>query len=364
MVGDDAQGDVGLLALAVVRAGYLAHLVGDVHDGVDVEQAGHVLADAGQALESHAGVDVLLLQLGVVTLAVGVELAEDVVPDLDVAVAVAADGAVGLATAVLLAAVIVDLAARAAGAGAVLPEVVLTAEAEDALGRDAYLVAPDGEGLVVVLEHAGVQAVGVYAHPVGAGEELPAPGDGLVLEVVAEGEVAQHLKEGAMARGLADVVYVAGAHALLASADAAAGRLLLAGEVRLERRHAGVYKQKRRVVLRDERKARQAQVPLGFKKAQKHLPELVKPESLHVSASNSLYARFASTYNIRIFDFRQGGVNIGRPRARGVRGGGTPRGLLGRFLWPRPKKASQTPKGKPLWVRMCAGECVLLGGST
>src|SRR5699024_7932273 len=80
------------------------------------------------------------------------------------------------------------------------------------------------------------------------------------------------------------------------------------------------YKQKRRVVLRDERKARQAQVPLGFKKAQKHLPELVKPESLHVSASNSLYARFASTYNIRIFDFRQGGVNIGRPRARGVRG--------------------------------------------
>ena len=37
---------------------------------------------------------------------------------------------------------------------------------------------------------------------------------------------------------------------------------------------------------------------------------------------------------------------------------------LGRFLWSWPKKASQTPKGKPLWVRMCAGEWFYLGGST
>ena len=270
------------VALAVVRAGYLAHPVGDVHDGVDVEEAGHVLADAGQALEAHAGVDVLVRELGVVALAVGVELGEDVVPDLDIAVAVAADGAVGLAAAVLLAAVVVDLAAGAAGAGAVLPEVVLAAEAEDALGRDADLVAPYGEGLVVVLKDARVEPVGVHADPVGAGEELPAPGDGLVLEVVAEGEVAQHLEEGAVARGLADVVDVAGADALLAGADAPARRDLLAGEVGLERRHAGVYQQQRGVVLRHERKARQAQVSLGFEKAQEHLPQLVEPECFHV----------------------------------------------------------------------------------
>ncbi len=36
----------------------------------------------------------------------------------------------------------------------------------------------------------------------------PSPGDGLFLEVIAEGEVAQHLKEGAVAGGVADVLDV------------------------------------------------------------------------------------------------------------------------------------------------------------
>ena len=281
VVGDDAQGNVVPVALAVVRAGELRDLVGDVHNGIDIEEAVHALADAGEALEAHAGVDILLRELGVVALAVGVELGKDVVPDLDVPVAVAADGAVGLAAAVFLAAVVIYLRAGAAGAGAVLPEVVGLAEAEDTLGRYAYLVAPDVEGLVVVLVDGRVQPVGVDADPVRAREELPAPGDGLVLEVVAEGEVAEHLEVGAVARGLAYILDITGADALLAGADAAAGRGLLAGEVGLHRRHARVYEQQRGVVLRYERKARQPQVPLRFKKREKHLPEFIKSKSLH-----------------------------------------------------------------------------------
>ena len=74
MVGDDAQGDVVPVALAVVRAGELRDLMRDVHDGVDIEEAVHALADAGEALQAHAGVDVLLGQLSVVAVAVGVEL--------------------------------------------------------------------------------------------------------------------------------------------------------------------------------------------------------------------------------------------------------------------------------------------------
>ena len=65
VVGDDAQGHVFLAALAVARAGDLRDLVGDVHDGVDVEQGVNVLAGNGKTLEAHAGVDVLLLQLGI-----------------------------------------------------------------------------------------------------------------------------------------------------------------------------------------------------------------------------------------------------------------------------------------------------------
>ena len=74
MVGDDPQGHIPLLRLAVVSAGELGHLVGDVHYGVHVEQAVHVLAHAGQTLQTHAGVDVLLLKLRVVAVAVVVEL--------------------------------------------------------------------------------------------------------------------------------------------------------------------------------------------------------------------------------------------------------------------------------------------------
>ena len=274
VVGDDAQGHVALVADAVGRAGELGDLVRDVHHGIDLEQAAHVLAHHGQTLQAHAGVDVLLGQLGVIAEAVVVELAEHVVPDLDVAVAVAAHGAVGLAAAVLLAAVIVDLGAGAAGAGAVLPEVVLLAEAEDALRGDAHVLVPDVEGLVVVQIDGRIQPGGIEVADLG--EELPAPGDGLLLEVVAEGEVAQHLKIGAVTGRLADVLDVAGADALLAGAHAVARRLDLALEVGLHRGHAGVDQQQRLVVLRDQGKAGQAQVALALEEGQEHLAQLIQ----------------------------------------------------------------------------------------
>ena len=102
-----------------------------------------------------------------------------------------------------------------------------------------------------------------------------------MLEVVAEGEVAEHLKIGAVARGLADILDIAGADALLAGADPVAGRLLLTLEVGLHRRHAGVYEQQARVVLRDERKARQSQMSLCLEERQEHLAQLVKSVFFH-----------------------------------------------------------------------------------
>ena len=255
VVGDHAQRHVGGVALAVGGAGDLGDLAGDIHDGIHVKQGGHALAHAGQTLQAHTGIDVLLLKLGVVVLTVVVELGEHHVPDLDITVAVAAHGAAGLAAAPLLAAVVVDLGAGTAGAGAVLPEVILLAELEDALGGDADLLVPDAEGLIVggsgfiAGKYGRIEALGVQAHPLLAGQELPGPVDGLLLEVVAEGEVAQHLKVGAVAGGVADVLDIAGADALLAGADPVAGGLLLAGEVGLHGRHAAVDEQQRGVIL-------------------------------------------------------------------------------------------------------------------
>ena len=258
MVGDDPEGHVLGGGLAVVGVGDLADLVGDVHHRVHVEQRVHVLAHHRQPLQAHARVDVLLLQLLIVALAVVVELGEDDVPDLHIPVAVTAHGAAGLAAAILRAAVVVDLGA---GAGTMLPEVVLLAELEDTLGRDADLLVPDtkrlvvGGGSLVAGKDGGIEAVRVDAHPFGGGQKLPCPVDGVPLEVVAEGEVAQHLKIGAVTGGVTDVLNVAGADALLAGGHPVAGRLLLPGEVGLHRGHARVDEQQGRVVLRNEGEA-------------------------------------------------------------------------------------------------------------
>ena len=57
--------------------------------------------------------------------------------------------------------------------------------------------------------------------------------NGLCLKVIAKGEVAQHLKEGAVAGCLSDIFNIAGADALLAGSNSSSGRDLLSGKVRL-----------------------------------------------------------------------------------------------------------------------------------
>ena len=70
------------------------------------------------------------------------------------------------------------------------------------------------------------------------GRQLVGELDGALLEVVADREVAEHLEEGEVPRGQADVLDVGGAEALLARGQPLRRRLLLAPEVRLERLHA------------------------------------------------------------------------------------------------------------------------------
>ena len=100
--------------------------------------------------------------------------------------------------------------------------------------------------------------------PEALGHQLPGERDRLLLEVVAEGEVPEHLEEGVVARAAADlfqvVVLARDAHALLRGGGALVGARLLAGEHALEGHHAGVGEQQRRVA-RHQRGARDARVP-------------------------------------------------------------------------------------------------------
>ena len=176
-----------------------------------------------------------------------------------------------------------------------LPEVILLAEAEDAVFGDADHVAPDGEGLVicggrlVAREDGRIEAIRLKADPLGAGQEFPCPGNGFLLEVIAEGEVAQHLKIRAVAGRMADVFNVAGADALLTGGDAVARGLFLAGEPRLHGSHARVDQQDGFVVLRNERKARQTQMALRFKELQVHLAQLIESVCLVCHDEYSFY---------------------------------------------------------------------------
>ena len=113
------------------------------------------------------------------------------------------------------------------------------------------LVAPDPEGLVVVVVDGRPEPVLGEAEPalgLRPGEQLPGERDRLLLEVVPEGEVAQHLEERAVPGRLADLVDVGRADALLHARGPRVGRLTLPQEVGLEGHHARVDQQQRGVL--------------------------------------------------------------------------------------------------------------------
>ena len=245
---------------------------------------------------AHAGINVGACQTLVVALAVGIELTEHQIPDLHIAVAVAAHAAGRLAAAVLGAAVKVDLGAGAARAGAMLPEVVFLAQTHHVVGGDAHLLGPDIVSLVVLFVHRDVQAVLRNSHPLVRSQELPCPGNDLLFEVILEGEVAQHFKEGAMTGSDAHALDIRGADALLAGGHAVTGRLFLSQKPLFHGGHAAVDQQQAGVVLGHQREAVQTQVALALKEAQVLFTQFIQTGPLHRSFSPRLSLAFARQY--------------------------------------------------------------------
>ena len=150
MVCDDTDGNIVLIVHAVGFAGDLNHLVEDFSYAVDLEHIVNALHYASETLQTHAGINILMLKLGVSTVAHVIELREYVVPDFHVSVAVAAGFTVGFAAAILFTAVEVNLGAGSARSGAVFPEVVFLAEADDFFSGNADFLIPDLKRFVVV----------------------------------------------------------------------------------------------------------------------------------------------------------------------------------------------------------------------
>ena len=154
----------------------------------------------------------------------------------------------------------VDLAARAAGPGVGhLPEVVGGAEAVDPRVRQRGDLLPERPRLVVLVKDAHAEMLGRNLQFLR--DELPGERDRIALEIIAEGEIAEHLEERIVAIGVPDlfevVVLAARANALLARGGApiSVGRFLVAEEDALELHHAGVGEQQGGIAGGDEGRA-------------------------------------------------------------------------------------------------------------
>ena len=198
-----------------------------------------------------------------------------------------------------------DLGAGAAGTDiAHGPPVVLFAEAQDALRRRAPFD-PEALGLVVVGVDREPEPLNRQAQFVD--QQMPGKVDGFLLEVVAKGEVAQHLEKGVVARAGTDVLQVvvlaADAHALLRCGGAVVGPLLQAHEDILELDHAGVDQQQRRIVVRHQIAAVYNLVVQLVKVVEPELTNFIGRESFHVSTHRpkSTVGRRSSGGFARIF---------------------------------------------------------------
>ena len=263
-VGDEEGGGAQMVGDDAMRGlpGPLGRDAGDVRDRLDegAEEVGIVvrvdaLQDGGDALEAHARVDRGPGQRDAIARLDLLELHEHEVPEFEEAIAVLV-GTAGRAALKRLALVDEDLRAGAAGAGiAHLPEIVRGRDADDLGIRKAGDLLPQVRRLVVGVIDGDEKLILRQAEFLG--NQVPGELDGERLEIVAEGEIPQHLEEGMVPGGIADIVEVvvlaAGAHAFLRRRGAAVGPLLDAGEDVLELHHAGIGEHQRRVVPRHER---------------------------------------------------------------------------------------------------------------
>ncbi len=208
-----------------------------------------------------------------------VELHEDEVPQLQVAVAVAlADAAVGSPQAISSPwSMRISEQGPQGPVSPIAQKLSFSPIAHQALLGDPDPVAPEVAGLVVLAKDRDPEPVLGQTHL--GGQKFPGVADGLLLEIIAEGEVAQHLEEGVVAGRAPDVfqvvVLAAGADALLGRGGPHVVALLPSQEEVLELVHPGVGEEQGGVVVRDQGRGRNDGVAVLFEIVQKTLADLV-----------------------------------------------------------------------------------------
>ena len=231
---------------------------------IGIKHALSPLQRGNGAIQPHAGVHILLGQGLKAPFPQLVVFHEHIVPNFKVFSAGA--GRIAMLAALGLARIIKDFRIRAAGAchAGRAPPVVLFFQIKDVAGVHAHLhPAVMGFGIpgrVVIPGKAGeIKLALIDAKPFFIGEELPAPGDGFLLEIIPQRPIAQHFKERAVGR-IPHLVNIAGAHAFLHIRQALARGVLFAHEIGHKGMHARGSEQHRGVVFRNEGSGRNLRV--------------------------------------------------------------------------------------------------------
>ena len=157
------------------------------------------------------------------------------------------------------------------------------------VGGNADLFCPDIICLVVVFKNRDIKLI--LRHLQYLCKELPGPGGRVAFKVIAERKVAEHFKKRTVARRDAHTLDVRRTDTLLAGCDALSRRRNLPGKELFHRRHTGIDKQQAFIVLRYERIARKAEMPLAFKKGKKFFPQLIESCPFHNIISCSFKLR-------------------------------------------------------------------------
>src|SRR5690606_19470383 len=170
------------------------------------------LRDDAEALETGTRIHTRRGQRLQAPILLPIELHEDEIPQLEPAFALgrgllAESARIGL----FVPEIVVDLGARPAGAGvAHLPKIIGRAAADDALLGKAGDILPDAFGLFIggtvaflTTKDRHHQALGIEAEVIAY--KAPSEANRVLFEIIAEGEIPEHLEEGMVPGGHADV---------------------------------------------------------------------------------------------------------------------------------------------------------------
>ena len=244
-----------------------------------------MLQHGRNTLQTHTGIHGRFRQRFHGAVSLTVELHEDDVPNLNVAIAIFFCAS-RRPTPDMVAVVVENFGAWTTRTGIThLPEVVgsisrtfVITDADDTFARNTDFFFPDFIGFIVSFIDGDPQTLFWQGKPVFTGQQFPCILNSIVFEVIAEAEVAQHFEESVVTCSVTDVfqviVLTTRTYTTLRGGCAGIITLVEAKENILELVHPGVGKQQSRVIVRYQGAAGNYLVSFTMEKIEKRLTDL------------------------------------------------------------------------------------------